>query len=189
MVFTLYTCSYDQLERWCHEAGVNVAMEFTSKSPPVKPTHLNETNVFWVEFEKVINELWVLIYSWILYGLYLTYFYRELNTKLRVFESATDSRFLREVRKYIFLFMIRKRVKFKCACRLEFQSLDLHRSTRRQRCCTRMTSTWPHPPIWEALRFTLNCWPGFQMPRLYINQWFVKLNWYYITFKEIGLCG
>lgn len=48
---------YDQLNDWCRDAGEDVTMEFLIKSPFVEPTKLDDSNVFWIEFEKATKEL------------------------------------------------------------------------------------------------------------------------------------
>lgn len=46
-----------QIRGWCEEAGGNIELEFEQKEPKVKPTVLDDANVFWVAFKRCMNEL------------------------------------------------------------------------------------------------------------------------------------
>ncbi|XP_017778468.1 PREDICTED: aminoacylase-1-like [Nicrophorus vespilloides] len=69
---------FETLQRWCKEAGKDVAMENRPLAPLVQPTKLDESNKYWMTFKSTIDKL----------GLKMT---------PRIFPGGTDSRYLRQL--------------------------------------------------------------------------------------------
>lgn len=44
------------MKRWCREAGDGVELNFEQKDDCIIPTKIDDTNPFWVAFEKVIAD-------------------------------------------------------------------------------------------------------------------------------------
>lgn len=47
---------HSQLNQWCQEAGGDIEIEFEHKFPKVTPTALNDTNPYWMAFQKTLVE-------------------------------------------------------------------------------------------------------------------------------------
>ncbi|KAF5287545.1 hypothetical protein FQR65_LT12216 [Abscondita terminalis] len=66
------------LHQWCRDAGEGVWFEFERKQPQVPVTELNESNHFWIAFEKAFKDL-------------------GIKMKKQIFPAGTDCRYLREL--------------------------------------------------------------------------------------------
>lgn len=65
-----------QLSNWCLEAGDGTEIEFTQKTKSVNPTKLDDSNVFWVQFQKATEESGIQIKPQVFPGATDGYFYR-----------------------------------------------------------------------------------------------------------------
>ncbi|XP_076756605.1 aminoacylase-1 [Xylocopa sonorina] len=66
------------MKRWCQEAGSDVTYSFEQKNPKIENTKLDESNPFWIAFEKTCNDL-------------------GLSLQKAIFPGGTDSRYVRGV--------------------------------------------------------------------------------------------
>lgn len=46
-----------QIKQWCKEAGEGVTFEFEQKNSPVECTKTDDSNIYWVAFKSVADEL------------------------------------------------------------------------------------------------------------------------------------
>ncbi|XP_058978384.1 aminoacylase-1 isoform X1 [Musca domestica] len=69
----------NQVRKWCEEAGGDIVLHFEQKEPKVEPTKIDDSNIYWVAFEKCLV--------------------KELGLKIRkqIFPGGTDSRHIRHV--------------------------------------------------------------------------------------------
>ncbi|XP_049529285.1 aminoacylase-1A-like [Anopheles darlingi] len=68
----------NQLLDWCREAGGGIELEYDQKCPYVKPTKLDDSNIYWVAFKQALDEL-------------------GLKVKPQIFPGGTDSRYIRGI--------------------------------------------------------------------------------------------
>lgn len=47
------------IEKWCKEAGPGIWIEYEQKEPQVPVTKLDNSNAYWIAFEKVTKDLYV----------------------------------------------------------------------------------------------------------------------------------
>lgn len=47
----------ETINKWCEEAGPGIWIEYEQKQPLVPVTKLDNSNPFWIEFERVTKEL------------------------------------------------------------------------------------------------------------------------------------
>lgn len=45
------------ITKWCEEAGEGVTVEFKEKMPYIKPTTIDENNIWWVTFKKECDKM------------------------------------------------------------------------------------------------------------------------------------
>ncbi|CAG9578644.1 unnamed protein product [Danaus chrysippus] len=68
----------NRIKQWCKEAGEGVTFEFEQKNAPVECTKTDASNIYWVAFKSVADEL-------------------NLKLDIRIFPGGTDSRYVRKV--------------------------------------------------------------------------------------------
>ncbi|XP_032514864.2 aminoacylase-1-like [Danaus plexippus] len=68
----------NRIKQWCKEAGEGVTFEFEQKNSPVECTKTDDSNIYWVAFKSVADEL-------------------NLKLDIRIFPGGTDSRYVRKV--------------------------------------------------------------------------------------------
>lgn len=47
----------NMFKKWCEEAGGNITYTFAQKGPYIKPTVIDDTNIFWTAFKTAVKEL------------------------------------------------------------------------------------------------------------------------------------
>ncbi|XP_061395601.1 aminoacylase-1-like [Musca vetustissima] len=69
----------NQLLRWCEEAGGGIELAFDLKQPKIEATKIDDSNIYWVAFEKCLT--------------------KDMGLKIRklILPGGTDSRFIRQL--------------------------------------------------------------------------------------------
>ncbi|EZA58129.1 hypothetical protein DMN91_010877 [Ooceraea biroi] len=66
------------IKRWCEEAGPDVTYYFEEKNPKIESTKLDNSNLFWLAFKEICDEIGV-------------------ELEIGIFPGGSDSRFVRQV--------------------------------------------------------------------------------------------